>query len=118
MLFETSEKTLQQIEDKAVIFHLSGELTQGRSLEEFKQEIQQQSPECKRHIIFDMGAVYYINSTGLGALIEIYRTYQNRVLSFSIVNLQPQVARVLLNFQFFRLMRYFDTWQTAVENLH
>jgi anti-sigma B factor antagonist len=117
MLFETSEKTLQQLEDKAVIFHLSGELTQGRSLEEFKQEIQQQSPECKRHVIFDMGAVYYINSTGLGALIEIYRMYREKVLSFSIVNLQPQVARVLLNFQLFRLMRYFDTWQTALENL-
>lgn len=43
--------------------------------------------------------------------------YREKVLSFSIVNLQPQVARVLLNFQLFRLMRYFDTWQTALENL-
>ena len=86
--------------------------------ENLTKELMDQPLENRKHVIFDMEDVYYINSSGLGALIAIYHSVRGKTESFAVVNLQPQVARIMLNFQLFNLLKYFDSWETAIDSLN
>ena len=117
MQFQKSEQTLKQSSAVATVFCIQGEVTKGSGFDNLKNELANQSPEKRDFVILDMGDVYYINSSGMGALLSIFNGDRKLAQKFTIVNLQPHVAKVFLDLNLFKILRYFDSLETALEKL-
>ena len=48
----------------------------------------------KKDIIIDGESLVYIDSTGLGVLMSIYKNMKERNLNFKIVNLKPNIYKL------------------------
>jgi len=91
------------IEEERMDAHNSGEL---------KEQMLQLFDEGKCNLIIDLGAVRFIDSSGLGALVSGFKNASAREGSLKLCSLQPQVRSM---FELTRLHRVFEIYTTAEE---
>ncbi|MCB1146681.1 MAG: STAS domain-containing protein [Leptospiraceae bacterium] len=56
------------------------------------------------HVVFDLNEVSYIDSSGIGTLIKIVNTIQEKQAEFFITGLKPMIEKI---FKIAGLMNYF-----------
>lgn len=80
------------LEDKSVFGQV--ELDHSNT-EELVDIIELALTEGKKNIILDLSNVHYIDSSGLGALIQIHKTAKQQNAHFSLLNPTKTIKRVL-----------------------
>ena len=78
--------------------------------DEFNRTIEEKASA----VIFDMGSVSYISSIGIRVIISAKKALETRQATFAMVNLQPQVRKVLDIMKLLPLFEIFDNTVDAV----
>jgi anti-sigma B factor antagonist len=95
-----------------VVVSLKGELTFEHS-PDFHKAMQEISQGPPTHLIVDLGELTYIDSSGVGTLVEILRRYKARDGRLSLVALQKTVRSV---FEITRLDKVFQIFDSVEES--
>ncbi|MBN2121223.1 MAG: STAS domain-containing protein [Candidatus Omnitrophica bacterium] len=69
--------------------------------------------EPTKAIIFDMTGVKYISSIGIKVIIETKKNLEHRYATFTLVNLQPQIKKVLDMMKILPMVDIFDDMPEA-----
>ncbi len=100
-------------DDSGIIYSLSGEIVTGQRSEKLLQDIYEELNSGKKKIVIDLGGIYYINSGGVGFLIQILKKIHAKNAQIAIVNLQREVAQVFYNANLFKIFPYYKTTEEA-----
>ena len=105
-----------QIEDKgvAVLVVVQEERLDAHNSGEFKNHIMRLFEEGKNHLIIDLQAVRFVDSSGLGALVSGFKNASSRSGSLKLSGLQLQVKSM---FELTRLHRVFEVFADVDEAL-
>ncbi len=77
--------------ESQVVIRLNGKL----SLETVHNFIQSLRPEPTRHLVLDMSGVSFLDSAGVGALVQIFVHRRNVGKAFALAGLTKQGAAVI-----------------------
>jgi anti-sigma B factor antagonist len=91
----------------ATILDLSGRLTLGEALGEFRDSIREALAGDRKNILLNLAEVSYIDSSGLGQLIGSYATITDRGGQLKLLNLQKRVTDLM---QITKLLVIFETY--------
>ena len=91
----------------ATILDLSGRLTLGEALGEFRDSIRESLAGDRKNILLNLAEVSYIDSSGLGQLIGSYATITDRGGQLKLLNLQKRVTDLM---QITKLLTIFETY--------
>ncbi len=80
-------------EGQYTVVALDGEVDLHRSPEARKQILDQLKK--KAHVLVDLSAVKYIDSSGVAVLVEGYQTAKTQQLEFGLVGVSPAAMQVL-----------------------
>jgi anti-sigma B factor antagonist len=70
-------KMTQETHDGVLVFRLSGQLMGGPDADAVRQAVQDALDHGQRKILFDLGELTWVNSTGLGILISAHINASN-----------------------------------------
>lgn len=104
-----------EITQQALIFHLHGELDL-HTAPSFRREAERLFARHQRlsTVIIVLRKVSFVDSSGLGAILNLYRAVQSNNGRLVLVAPQPAVQRVL---QFAGLLKIIDTVETESKAL-
>ena len=85
---------------------LSGELDE-YAAKELRRELDEglTLPSVKKNILFDMGGVSFMDSTGIGVLLGRYKLLKQRGKNMFICNVNTQMDRILRTTGIYTIMR-------------
>jgi anti-sigma B factor antagonist len=94
--------------DGVLIVEIPGENLDADNSQELKQDL---SAVIEAHpkIVFDMGQLRFVDSSGCGAILSCFKKIKSRGGELKLIRLQD---RVLELFKLMRLERIFDIFQT------
>jgi anti-sigma B factor antagonist len=79
--------------------------------------LQQAVLDGARHLVLDLADVRFVDSSGLGALVSVYKQLQPRSGRLCLVAVRPLVLRVLALTSVDRLVSIYDTVEAAEQDL-
>jgi anti-anti-sigma factor len=100
-------------DSSGIIYSLSGEIVTGQRSEKLLLDINEELDSGKAKIVIDLGGIFYINSSGVGFLIQILKRIHAKGAQIAIVNLQREVAQVFYNANLFKIFPYYKTTEEA-----
>ncbi|MFN5744483.1 MAG: STAS domain-containing protein [Methylococcaceae bacterium] len=103
-----------ELKDGKTIIRLSEERLDAHNSGEFRDKILALLDGGGKHVIVDLSAVSFIDSSGLGALLSGYKNATLGSGSFVLACLQP---RVMSMFELTRLHRVFEIFPTVDDAL-
>ena len=98
----------------AAILDMSGRLTLGEGLGDFRDSIREALAGDQKNILLNLSEVSYIDSSGLGQLIGSYATVTDRGGQMKLFNLQKKVTDLL---QITKLLTIFETFDNESKAL-
>ena len=100
----------EKIHGKVAVLAVSGKLMGGNETKEITEKVKSLLNDDIHNIVMDLGKVKWMNSTGLGALIESRRliTDKNGILKLSAVT--EKIKSLLIITQ---ILNLFETYETA-----
>jgi anti-sigma B factor antagonist len=93
---------------------MSGRLTLGEGLGDFRDSIREALSGDRKNILLNLAEVSYIDSSGLGQLIGSYATVTERGGQLKLLNLQKKVTDLL---QITKLLTIFETFDNEARAL-
>jgi len=96
------------------ILDISGRLTLGEALGEFRDSIREALAGDRKNILLNLSEVSYIDSSGLGQLIGSYATITERGGQLKLLNLQKRVTDLM---QITKLLTIFETYDNEAAAL-
>ncbi|MCX7708246.1 MAG: STAS domain-containing protein [Clostridia bacterium] len=84
------------------------------SINKFKEDIHTMDVEIEKDIILNFNQVSYINSLGLGAIIDLYKKSKVKKRGLTIVCNSPMVREVFEVVKFNKLIPIFNTDEEAL----
>ncbi len=97
-----------------VVITVNEERMDAHNSGDLKERMLQIFDEGKANLVIDLGAVRFIDSSGLGALVSGFKNASAREGNLKLCCLQPQVRSM---FELTRLHRVFEIFTTAEEAL-
>ncbi len=97
-----------------VVITVNEERMDAHNSGDLKERMLQIFDEGKANLVIDLGAVRFIDSSGLGALVSGFKNASAREGNLKLCCLQPQVRSM---FELTRLHRVFEIFATAEEAL-
>jgi anti-sigma B factor antagonist len=91
----------------AAILDMSGRLTLGEALGEFRDSIKEALAGNQKNILLNLAEVSYIDSSGLGQLIGSYASITDRGGQLKLLGLQKRVTDLM---QITKLLTIFETY--------
>ncbi len=104
-------RTRDNLIGDVVTFELSGKIMASDELDSFRGRVQYYLDLHKRAFVLDLQRVEWMNSAGLGALVETYTSVLNRGGRFALANITN--VQNLLNIT--QLVKVFDTYDSRLE---
>ena len=100
----------EKIHSDVAVLTVSGNLMGGKETHEITEKVKSLLNDEVKKIVFDLGKVKWMNSTGLGSLIESRRliTEQDGILKIS--NVTEKIKSLLIISQ---ILNLFETYETA-----
>jgi anti-sigma B factor antagonist len=89
------------------ILDLSGRITLGEGSVQLREAIRGLIGKGKKKILFNLGDVNYIDSSGLGELVSAFTTAKNQQADIKLLNLTKKVHDLL---QLTKLVTVFDIY--------
>jgi anti-sigma B factor antagonist len=99
---------------QAAILDMSGRLTLGEALGDFRDSIREALAGEQKNILLNLAEVSYIDSSGLGQMIGSYATITSRGGQMKLLNLQKKVKDLM---QITKLMTVFESYTDEAEAL-
>lgn len=85
--------------------------------DEFKKTIDEALGTCgARNLALSLKGITFIDSSGIGAILSRYKRIQQLGGEVIVMNLQPQVARVMELSGLFRLLKVYQSEKQAFES--
>ena len=97
--------------NNAIIIEPQEKTLDARTSKDFRREIQELLEQHK-HVVLDLSALTFIDSSGLGVLLSCLRQLTGNGGDLKLCSLTPQVRAV---FQLVRMHRLFDVYNTRDE---
>jgi anti-sigma B factor antagonist len=85
----------KQIVGESVVLYAEGDLTTGGSGATFEQQIQNAFQDGDRHVIVELSRARMVDSSGIRALVRGYTTAQRLGGSFTLLNPNDRLLRLL-----------------------
>lgn len=95
----------------AVILMISGDVTMGGA-NRVSERVRGLLHSGRYHIVLDLARVRYVDSAGLGELVQAYAAVKNRGGALKLLNLSKRLSDLLV---VSRLLTVFDSYQTEAE---
>ena len=81
---------------QVVILEPKGSLVGGDETDELKKTVQSLLEQGNRKLIIDLGAVEYLNSSAIGALVSAHTSYMNRQGKMMLCNINKSITNVFV----------------------
>ena len=100
----------QRVAGEVAIIQVLGDITLGKGGDVIlKDKIQSLLQQGFRKLLLDMGAVSYVDSAGLGQLVQVYATTSHLGGSLKLLNLTKRLKDLLV---LTKLLTVFDTYDS------
>ena len=96
------------------IIELTGKITIGTGDVKIRELVAQALDENKTNIVFDLGGVTAIDSSGIGEMVACYTTVTKRGGQLKLMHLSPKITDIL---QVTQLITVFDVFDDEREAL-
>lgn len=96
------------------IIGLSGKITIGGGDVKIRELVDNSLAEGKNKVIFDLGGVSAIDSSGIGEMVACYTTVAKRGGKLKLMHLSPKINDILQVTQLITVFDVFDDEQEAV----
>lgn len=111
---QTSSITIErEVVDDVVVLHLAGQVREV-GVDALREELDEVLEQGYCKLIFDLGDVSFISSTGLGQMMRVFRVAKEKDGYVRVVNPQPLVEEV---FRFTKLHTLIGIYTTQEEAL-
>ncbi len=102
--------------ENVTILELSGDVTLGEGVEILRSNVLEASSGSGSgtNILFNLGGVNFMDSSGVGELIAAYTTLSNRGGSVKLLHLSPKVYDVLQIAHLLTVFEVFDDEDEAI----
>ncbi len=104
----------REVVDDVVVLHLSGQVREV-GVDELREELDQVLEQGYFKLIFDLGDVSFISSTGLGQMMRVFRAAKGNDGYVRIVNPQPLVEEVFRFTKLHTLIGIFPNQEEALQ---
>jgi anti-sigma B factor antagonist len=105
----------QRVVGEVAIIQVLGDITLGKGGDVIlKDKIQSLLQQGYRKLLLDMGNVSYVDSAGLGQLVQVYATTSHLGGSLKLLNLTKRLKDLLV---LTKLLTVFDTYDSESEAL-
>jgi anti-sigma B factor antagonist len=109
MEFET------QIKDDVVVLRVNGDITLGKGSDVIlKDKVNSLLQQGHRKLLLDLGQVSYVDSAGLGQLVQIHATTTRQQAALKLLNVTKRLRDLLV---VTKLLVVFDTYESEPEAL-
>jgi anti-sigma B factor antagonist len=112
MSLEISRRDREDI----AILDLKGRITMGDEVSAFRSAVGELSAQSGQKAIINMGAVDYIDSTGLGAIVMCSTTIKKNGGVAKLLNLNRRTVELLVTTKLATIFEIFDDEQDAVNS--
>jgi anti-sigma B factor antagonist len=100
----------QRVVGEVAIMQVLGDITLGKGGDVIlKDKIQSLLQQGYRKLLLDMGKVSYVDSAGLGQLVQVYATTSHLGGSLKLLNLTKRLKDLLV---LTKLLTVFDTYES------
>lgn len=96
------------------IIELGGKITIGTGDVKIRELIAQAIEDGKQNILFDLGGVTAIDSSGIGEMVACYTTVTKRGGQLKLMHLSPKINDILQVTQLITVFDVFDDEREAV----
>ncbi len=100
----------EKIHDDVAVLKVSGNLMGGKETHEITEKVKSLLNDEVKKIVLDLGKVKWMNSTGLGSLIESRRLITEKDGILKISNVTEKIKSLLIISQ---ILNLFETYETA-----
>lgn len=100
----------------AVMVVLTGPVD-AKSVPAFRAQMEALKQRRLRHVLFEMGEVRYINSTGLAYLITLSESIRERGGAVGLINVQPKVKLIFESMGLLGFVKFYASRAGAVREL-
>jgi anti-sigma B factor antagonist len=97
---------------KVAILGLDGRLTLGEDSVTLRDSVRGLLADGHKHILINLGGVGYVDSSGLGELVDAYATAGRQDATLKLVNIAQRVRGLL---QMTKLLTVFETFDSEGE---
>jgi anti-sigma B factor antagonist len=112
-LQESQMQLEQRAEGDVVIVKVTGDITLNHGGDvQVKDKVQSLLQQDQKKIVLDLGEVAYVDSAGLGQLVQAYATTKNKGGSLKLINLGKKLRDLLV---VTKLLTVFDCYDSEAE---
>ncbi len=106
-----------QIEERqtgdVTVIKVNGDITLNKGGDVLlKDKVQSLLQQGKKKLLLDLGGVSYVDSAGLGQLVQVYATAKNHGGALKLLNLTKRLKDLLV---VSKLLTVFDSYETEAE---
>lgn len=98
------------------IIDISGDLTVGAASASLRDKVRSLLQQGQRHLVVNLGAVSYMDSSGLGELVSAFATSKRQGGTLKLVNLTRRLHDLLVITKLSNVFDCFDDEATAVRS--
>lgn len=107
----------KKLEDDVVVFSMRGNLD-ALSAPALKKEIDSLLAERRIHVVFDLARLDLIDSSGVGAIVSLFKRVRTLQGDVKIARLDGQPSEIFKLLRLDRAFEIFDTVEDAVRRFH
>ena len=96
------------------VLHISGKLMGGTETKEVVAKVKEVLSQGTTKVVLDLGKVTWVNSTGLGALMEASRSVMDQSGTIKVAAVGEKIKSLLMMTQIIKMFEAFDTPEEAV----
>ncbi len=96
------------------ILDLSGRITIGEGSVQLREAVRRLLEQGNKNLLIDLGAVDYVDSSGIGELVSCYTTTKNQGGQLKLLNLTKKIKDLL---SITKLLTVFETFEDEGEAL-
>jgi anti-sigma B factor antagonist len=105
----------QRVAGNVAIIKVTGDITLNKGGDVLlKDKVQSLIQQGQKNLLIDLGGVSYVDSAGLGELVQAYATAKNRGGALKLVNVTKRLRDLLV---VTKLLTVFDTFDSEADAL-
>jgi anti-sigma B factor antagonist len=104
----------ERVVGNVVVLDVKGKITLGEGDEQLRDRISHLIEQDRKRILLNLAEVPYIDSAGLGRVVQAFTTVKNRGGQLKLVNLTKRITDLLM---ITKLLTVFETFETEPEAL-
>src|SRR5688572_11986075 len=103
-----------QVKGDVVVVRVNGDITMGKGDVILKDKVNSLLQQGHRKVLLDLGGVSYVDSAGLGQLVQIHATTARQGAALKVLNVTRRLRDLLV---VTKLLLVFDTFESEADAL-